>query len=369
MRMINNYTMTVPEAKLNRDDLSFLNMSGRQAFYKQGYTGQNVIGAVLDTGISLHSEFFGRLHPQESFIYYDSDCDDNGHGTHVAATIGGKNTGIAPDVQLKSFKVLDWDGGGNTWDIIKALDRAREWTDSKGNRIDFINMSLGAPGEYYKSRPAELEAYEKAINACVDSGIAVIVAAGNAGREVVEYPACFQSVISVAAVDQDKKVAMFSTRSNEVDVCQVGVDVLSAWFDGGYVKFNGTSMAAPIVSGIAALLISKWKAMHNGERMPENLLWETLKYNTVDIGVPGIDKETGAGFCTLQPLTGSLKMEFQKGNHNIRVNGVNKFSDAAPVMVKVPGGGRLELPIGFIADEFGCYKKWIGETQTGVIEV
>jgi major intracellular serine protease len=352
-------------SKLTESDLAFLNFSGRQAFYKQGYFGQNVVVAVVDTGVSPHAEFEDRLLTGKNTNgwYFPTDTaeDDNGHGTHVAGTIAGKTCGIAPKARILPVKALSGLGEANALDVIGALQYIKNWRGSSGERVDIVNMSIS------DARPDLLELYHQAVRELVDIGIVVIVAAGNTGAEHVLYPAYFPEVITVGAVDINKGVASFSTRSDQVDLCQVGVDVASCSYTGGYEKMSGTSMATPIVSGIAALMISKYKAIFGGN-MPEYLVWQMLKYNTVDIGTAGIDKESGAGFCTLQPLTNSLTMVFEKGSNNVLVNGANQYTDAAPLTVRVAGGDRYMVPLRFPFEKIGAAVTYDSITKKATIK-
>lgn len=369
MKLIENPINCSTLSKLTESDTAFLNFSGRQAFYKQGYYGQNVTVAVIDTGVSPHSELEGRLLPgaNTNRWYSKSDAtDDNGHGTHVAGTIAGKTCGIAPKAKILPVKALSGLGEADLPDILGALQYIKSWMGPSGERVDIVNMSISEPGSYYADRPDLLAQYHNAITDLVDIGIVVIVAAGNSGREEVFYPAYFNEVITVGAVDINKGVASFSTRSDQVDLCQVGVDVASCCYTGGYEKMSGTSMATPVVSGIAALLISKYKAMFGGY-MPEELCWQMLKYNTVDVGDAGVDKETGAGFCTLQPLTNSLTMVLEEGSNNILVNGVNEYTDAAPLQVRVKGGTRYMVPLRFPFERIGASVTFDGITKKATV--
>lgn len=105
---------------------------------------------------------------------------------------------------------------------------------------------------------------------------------------------------------------------DHIDVCQVGVEVLSAWYKGGYAIMSGTSMSTPIVSGIAALLAAKYKSAFK-DNITEDYLWKSLKLNTKDLGIKGADREYGTGFCTLQPL--ELKVMLQNDSPYYKING------------------------------------------------
>jgi major intracellular serine protease len=270
-------------------DFSFLDDTGRQHYYKYGYRGQGITVAVLDSGINEHEDLKSKIIEHVNFNG-EAGYDMLGHGTHVAGTIAGTRCGVAPDVKLIDVKVNNVNNLIYTADVIKAL----KWCYNNRNRIDIVSMSLGGSGG------SLLAEYEQAINDLIYAGIPVIVSAGNSGKEEKTYPAYFQEVITVGAVDKNKKYAMFSTQSDEIDVCQLGIDVWSCDKDNGYAKMSGTSMATPLVTGAAALIMCRYKAIY-GKRMSEPELYHELKYeNTIDVDIPGIDKRTGAGFVNLQ---------------------------------------------------------------------
>lgn len=318
-KLLLDYEFKGLEYNFNPDELKFLDLSGRKAFYSQGIYGQGIIVAVLDTGVSSrHPELRGRVLKGKNFVsgglFSDSE-DDNGHGTHVAATIAGRNVGIAPKVEILPVKILDENGEGSWSDnVMPSFEWVRNYRSKDGRKVSIVSMSLGGKNISDK----EKRIMEEEIKKLVKDNIAVIVAAGNSGKEELYYPGAFNDVICVGAVDLSKEKAMFSTMGSQVDLCQVGVDVLSAWYKGGYKKLSGTSMATPIVSGIGALIACKHSILL-GEDIQEDYLWKNLKMNTKDIGAKGVDKIFGAGFSTLQPLEANIVVR-ENGN-KIEVNG------------------------------------------------
>ncbi len=324
-------------------NLDFLEYTGRRYFWNQGYRGQNVIVAVIDSGIVNHPELDGRILPGKSFFngsIGNNYADDFGHGTHVSGTVAGTTCGIAPQAQILPLKALDFWGYGQASDVASALDYIRTETDA-----DIVNLSIG-----YPENMPDIDKLEIAINKCVDAGIVVICAAGNTGNDDNIYPGKFQSPITVGAVDYYKKAAIFTTESDEVDVCQIGVDVWSCDLHNGYTMLSGTSMATPIVTGIAALLISKYKALY-GKKIPEPLLYEMLKMSCIDVEIPGIDPKTGNGFCTLRD---THIIEMQDGDYDVKVDGKIHFSDVAPQILN----GRFMMPMRFAAESCGGIADW-----------
>jgi len=327
-------------------DLQFLNLSGRKSFHSQGIYGQETTVAVIDTGVSQHPELKGRVLNGKSFVNYTNrPFDDNGHGTHVAGTIAGRNVGIAPGANILPVKVLDGDGNGTLENLIAGLEWVKEYNSQNRTKVSVVNMSLSVDKELSEEEKSGLH---QAIKGLVDNNVAVIVSAGNTGQEEIRYPAAFDEVICVGAVDMTQKRAMFSTMGDHVDVCQVGVDVISAWYQGGYAVMSGTSMSAPMVSGVAALIASKYKVTFS-EYITEDYLWKSLKLNTKDLGIKGADREYGTGFSTLQPL--ELKVMMQNNSPYVRINGeIYRVDQKINI-----NEGSFWLPGGIFANVTGAY--------------
>ncbi|MGI6227160.1 MAG: S8 family peptidase, partial [Peptococcales bacterium] len=302
--------------------------------------------AVIDTGVSPHPELRGRILNGKSFVDYTSRTyDDNGHGTHVAGTIAGRDVGIAPRANILPVKVLDGDGNGSIEDLIAGLNWINEYNSQSRAKVSVVNMSLSVDKNITEEEKA---GFHQAIKTLVDNNVAVIVSAGNTGKEEIRYPAAFDEVICVGAVDINQKRALFSTMGDHIDVCQVGVGVISAWYKGGYAVMSGTSMSTPIVSGIGALIASKYKVTFN-EFITEDYLWKSLKLNTKDLGIKGADREYGTGFSTLQPL--ELKVMMQNNSPYIRVNGqIYRASQKIDITQ-----GNFWLPGNIFANVTGAY--------------
>ena len=215
-----------------------------------GLSGKGVKVAIFDTGISPHQDL--SINSGISFVEgVTSTIDDNGHGTHVAGTIAAQINqkgilGAAPGVALYPVKVLNSAGTGSYSSIISAIDWAVD------HKINIINMSFGSTS--YSA------ALESAIKLAYDNNILIIASAGNNGMQQVDsitYPAKFNEVIAVGAVDSSNNRAAFSSTGTEIDLVAPGVNIYSTAKDGAYGTKSGTSMAAPHVAGVAALLWSK----------------------------------------------------------------------------------------------------------------
>lgn len=240
-----------------------------------GVTGKGATIAIIDTGVDLdHPEFQGRIITGYDFVDKDERANDgNGHGTHVAGTIGGANdgvgvTGVAPDASIMPIRVLGDDGFGLTSDIIAGI----YWATNNG--ADVINLSLGG------DRPSR--AMSDAIAYASNKGSVVVMAAGNSGEQTTGYPAAYavSHGIAVGAANKSKDIADFSNRAGSTTLEYVtapGVNIYSAIPGGGYDSFSGTSMAAPHVSGLAGLLKSYDNSL-NAETI-ENLITESADYS------------------------------------------------------------------------------------------
>lgn len=201
--------------------------------------GENSLVAVLDTGISQHYEFETYQGGKNFTRDDEGPIDRLGHGTHVAGTICGQRTGVAPGAQFMCAKVLSDNGRGNEVDIIRAI----EWAVKKGAHI--INMSLGARQASVFERRAVEYAHNK--------GVAVVAAAGNDGGDYYTYPASYDSAWSVAAVTNQNEHADFSNTNDKLTISAPGVNIASTWLNNRYAYLSGTSMATPHVSGVLAL--------------------------------------------------------------------------------------------------------------------
>ena len=208
--------------------------------YSYNTTGNGVTAYVIDTGIEItHPDFGGRAKFGANYAGgTNSDC--NGHGTHVAGTIGGTKYGVAKNVNLVAVKVLSCSGSGQYSGVIKGLDFVAKNHATKS----VANMSLGGPFSL---------ALEDAVNALVASGVVLVVAAGNEGVNACSTsPASTSSAITVAASDVNDQMASWSNFGQCVDVIAPGVSITSDWLKGKTNTISGTSMASPHVAGIMA---------------------------------------------------------------------------------------------------------------------
>ena len=213
--------------------------------------GAGVKAYVVDTGIySKNTEFItngvSRATPGFTTIKKSSD-DCNGHGTHVAATIGGNTYGVAPAVTLVPVRVLNCQGSGSWSAVASGLD----WIAKQSNPGKaVVNMSLGG------GISATLDA---AVSRLITAGFSVVVAAGNSAADACNSsPAHVASAITVGATSQSDAMASFSNSGNCVDLFAPGVDIKSAWIGvaTSTKTISGTSMASPHVAGVVAQYLS-----------------------------------------------------------------------------------------------------------------
>ncbi|MFJ1584306.1 S8 family peptidase [Streptomyces sp. NPDC088197] len=205
--------------------------------------GAGVTAYILDTGIDYgHSEFGGRATFGFDAVADGRDgADCNGHGTHVAGTVGGKTYGVATKASLVSVRVLDCRGNGDDSAVIAGLD----WVAKHAVQPAVLNASIG--GE-------KSPALNTATTALSDAGVLPVLAAGNDAKDACEQsPASAQRVVTVAASNRSDEQSTFSNWGPCVNLYAPGEGILSAKLGGGSASRNGTSMAAPHATGVAVL--------------------------------------------------------------------------------------------------------------------
>jgi len=231
-------------------------------YYHGDNAGEGVYSYIIDTGIRItHNEFKDTdgsraIWGTNTLDSQDSDC--NGHGTHVAGTVGGTIYGVAKKVRLVAVKVLNCAGGGTTDSVVNGIDWAVD-DCVKNKRTCNANMSLG--GGFSK-------ALNDAVKNAVNQGMAFIVAAGNADADACLYsPASEPTAITVGATalvasgpseNEEDQRSSFSNFGSCCDIFAPGSAIPSAWStsDSAFNTISGTSMAAPHVAGVVSIIQS-----------------------------------------------------------------------------------------------------------------
>ncbi|MER5265054.1 S8 family serine peptidase [Actinosynnema sp. NPDC002837] len=214
--------------------------------YTYNSTGAGVTAYVVDTGIHKdHKDFGGRAADGHDFIDDDAEAQDcNGHGTHVAGTIGSTTYGVAKAVKLVGVRVLNCQGSGQWSQVVGGLD----WVAQHAAKPAVANMSLGG---------AASTAVDDAVKKIVAAGVTVAVASGNDNRDACRTsPARVPEAITTNATDSTDSRSSFSNYGRCTDIFAPGTKITSTWNDGAERTINGTSMASPHVAGAAALYLS-----------------------------------------------------------------------------------------------------------------
>jgi subtilisin family serine protease len=219
--------------------------------YTYGNDGSGVNAYIIDTGIRFsHSEFVGRAASGYDAVDGGSADDCNGHGTHVAGTVGGTTYGVAKGARLVAVRVLDCGGSGSWSGVIAGMD----WVAANHQKPATANMSLGGGAS---------TAVDDATRRMIAAGVATVVAAGNGNMGGVAQDACKYSparvadALTIGATTRTDAKTSWSNYGACVDFFAPGSGITSAWYTGDAATntISGTSMAAPHVAGVAALYL------------------------------------------------------------------------------------------------------------------
>lgn len=249
--------------------------------------GEGITIMVIDTGFSGHEDNVNET-KGPSFVAQEPDSRDyNGHGTHVVGIIGACDNatgivGVAPNSKIISVKALDKNGFATGASVERALEYAAKV------KPDIINLSLGSS----KTMP---DSIYNLLQKMADQGIVTVVAAGNNGRKGgIMYPAKWPMTFAIGAYDIFDEVASFSAVGEEIDFVAPGVEILSTFLNNQYAIMSGTSMAAPFVTGVLALMLAQAKKI-GVKYATAKQIYDHLLVATVDLGPKGFDNRYGFG--------------------------------------------------------------------------
>lgn len=248
---------------------------------------EDITIAVVDTGVDLdHPDLVNRLVNGYNVLGENQQPDDdNGHGTHVAGIIASETNnregiaGLTWYNKIMPIKAMSADGYGTTFDISKGII----WAVDHG--ADIINLSLGN----YK----ESNVLKRAIRYAYEKDVVLIAAAGNDSSQQPSYPAAYPEVISVSAVSYDGSLAGFSNYGSYINISAPGEYIPSTYFNEQYASLSGTSMAAPHVAGLAALMKSANPDLTNKDIMA------IMQSSARDLGKKGKDIQFGNGLINV----------------------------------------------------------------------
>ncbi|MET8329354.1 S8 family peptidase [Streptomyces sp. NPDC005181] len=244
-RAASRFAVTAASWGLDRIDQRKLPLDNA---FKTVATGKGVTAYIVDTGIDTkHSQFGGRATIGFDAVVdgrFGKDC--NGHGTHVAGTVGGATYGVARSVSLVAVRVLDCKGSGTGSGFLAGLD----WVAKHAKPNAVLNASLGGPAS---------TSIDNAVNAVAAKGVLPVVAAGNSAMDACSVsPARAVQAVTVGATDAKDRETSFSNYGSCVSMYAPGMAIVSARLGGGSVAMSGTSMASPHVAGVAALYRQKY---------------------------------------------------------------------------------------------------------------
>lgn len=317
-------TQSSPTWGLDRVDQRNLPLS---ASYTYNTTASNVTAYVIDTGVlASHTDFGGRVRSGYTAINDGRGSNDcNGHGTHVAGTVGGSKYGVAKGVKLVAVRVLDCNGSGTNSGVIAGVDWVAQ--DHAAGTPAVANMSLGGGAS---------TALDDAIRRTHNDGVTMVVASGNDNANACNYsPARVAEAITVNSSTSTDARSSFSNWGSCTDIFAPGSSIMSAWHTSTTATntISGTSMASPHVAGVAALYLSA-----NTAATPA-AVWNAIKSNatpskitSAGTGSPNLLVYSiwGTSTPTNPPAISSFSPTSGAVGTSVTVNGSN-FSGASSV--------------------------------------
>lgn len=291
-------------------------------------TGSGAVVAVVDTGVQAgHPDLSGQVLEGKDFVDSGPPDDENGHGTHVAGIVAAKTgngegvASVAPGSKVLPVRVLDDEGGGSSSDVADGIDYAVD----AGASVITLSLSAEIPLPALGFGGAISDSIRRAL----DRGVVVVMAAGNTGLPLCEQDTIEGRILCVGAVDRNGSRASYSSHGSGLSLVapggsgfdEPGENVLSTYRSSSYEEIAGTSMAAPHVAGVAAMLVELGL---RGQEATARIL-ATAR----DAGPPGRDGAYGAGILDAQAA----------------VAGLSRPSDATPPPAPTPPAARASARV------------------------
>ena len=284
--------------------------------------GKGTSVAIIDSAIDFSHPSLAHVERELiSFMDEPSNEVSTDHGTAIASIIAGSTDafqGIAPATKILSIELLGEDGVGDVFTLAEAIIAAVD------RKVDLINLSLGG------DRPSAVLSH--AIKYANSNNVLLVAASGNDGIGQVSYPARYDEVLGVSALNFNGTVANFSNFGDGVDLSAPGVDVISAYGVDGYAVLNGTSAATAFVSG--ALLSELWRTPH----LPSQQVKELLFTYADETEKPGFDQLSGHGVLNLKRIIKRNDMKYHDGS-------VVGYYFAPEVLANIEGGGTVPFVV------------------------
>ncbi|KAF9156161.1 hypothetical protein BG015_007059 [Linnemannia schmuckeri] len=278
------FSLKAPSWGLSRISQRHLDIQGNYSYMSSAGAGVDVY--IIDSGVyEDHEDFGGRASTIANFVISEPEGDTCGHGTHVAGIVAGHQYGVAKRARVKAVKVLDSQGQGSTSQVLAGINFVINHAVKNPNLKKVINMSLG--GEFS-------QLVNDAVRVAVTRhGLPFFVAAGNSGDDACQYsPAGVEEAFAVGGSDQSDKIGWYSCMGSCVKIFAPGSGIPSDWIQSRTAThiLDGTSMAAPHVTGVAALFLGAGSSYNNARELYSDI----LRHATPDVitGLQDSDQKT-----------------------------------------------------------------------------
>lgn len=290
--------IVLPSFKIEKRINYGLDIIGVKKMWDQSVMGKGVNIAIIDTGCDIaHPDLKDNIVGVFNFTSDDKGDTNNvtdysGHGTHVSGIIGNLNKrhiiGVAPESNLLILKVINKSGRGDTQTLIEAIEYALNWSGPNNSKIDIINISLGTNKDNSMLKQVITKGLQK--------NVVFVAASGNNGdgrgdTDEINYPGYYEEVFQIGATDQKNVPTSFSNSNKNIDFLAPGKDIISCFPNNQYAVLSGTSMAAPHVSGVIALIKNQYR--NQGLEITNTTILDYLKQKSlylqnVPVGIQGL---------------------------------------------------------------------------------